>query len=56
MLITDKKGDISHYAQTDLNKKSGGLHQTLTSLNIDAQGLRKTKNENPPSREIKVTS
>ena len=38
-----------HYAKTDLNKKSGAMHPTLISFNVDAQGFRKTKNENPPT-------
>ena len=46
----------THYVQTDLNKKSGAMHQTLISFNIDAQGFRKTKNENPLTQEIGVTS
>ena len=47
---------LTHHGQTDLNKKSGTMHQTLISFNIDAQGFRKTKNENPPTWEIGVTS
>ena len=46
----------SHHAKTDLNKKSGALHQTLIFFNIDAQGFRKAKNENPPTQEMRVTS
>ena len=46
----------SHHATMDLNKKSGAMHQTLISLNIDAQGFRKSKNENPPTLELEVTS
>ena len=46
-----------HLAKTDLNKKSGAMHQTLIqAFNIDAQGFRKTKNENPPTRKVGVTS
>ena len=44
-------GILPHYAQMDLNKKSGAMYQTLISFNIDAQGIRKTKNENPPTQE-----
>ena len=51
--ITENK---PHYAKTDLNKKSGTMHQTLISFNTDAQGFRKTKNENLPTREMGVTS
>ena len=49
-------GSLSHYAQMDLNKKSGAMYQNLIAFNIDAQGLRKTKNENHPTQEIGVTS
>ena len=46
----------SHHAKTDLNKKSGAMHQTLIFFNIDAQGFRKTKNEYPRTREMGVAS
>ena len=46
----------SHHGQMDLNKKSGTMHQTLISFNIDAQGFRKRKNENPSTWEMGVTS
>ena len=46
----------AHYAKTDLNKKSGAMQQTLISFSINAKEFRKTKNENPPTREIEVTS
>ena len=46
----------AHHAKTDLNKKSGAIHQDLIFFNIDAQGFRKTKNENPQTREMGVTS
>ena len=47
---------MAHHAKTDLNKKSGTMHQTLIFFNIDAQGFRKTKNENPPTWDMGVTS
>ena len=40
----------------DLNKKSFPKQKTFQNFNIDAQGFRKTKNENPPTWEIGVTS
>ena len=46
----------SHIGQMDLNKKSGTIHQTLIFFTIDTQGSRKTKNKNPPTQEIGVTS
>ena len=40
----------------DLNKKSFPKQKTIQNFNIDAQGFRKTKNENPPTWEIRVTT
>ena len=43
-------------AKQDLNKKSFPKQKTIQYFTIDAQGFRKTKNENPPTWEIEVTS
>ena len=43
-------------AKTDLNKKSFPKQKTIQNFTIDAQGFRKTKNENPPTWEMGVTS
>ena len=43
-------------AKLDLNKKSLPKQKTIQNFTIDAQGFRKTKNENPPTWEIEVTS
>ena len=43
-------------AKIDLNQKSLPKQKTIQSFTIDAQGFRKTKNENPPMQEIEVTS
>ena len=43
-------------AKLDLNKKSFPKKKTIQTFTIDAQGFRKTKNENPPTWEIEVTS
>ena len=43
-------------AKVDLNKKSFPKQKTTQNFTIDAQGFRKTKNENPPTWEIEVTS
>ena len=51
--ITENK---PHYAKTDLNKKSGTMHQTLIFFNLNAQGLIKTKYENLPMQKMGVTS
>ena len=40
----------------DLNKKLLPKQKTVQIFIIDAQGFRKTKNENPPTWEIRVTS
>ena len=46
----------SQPAKIDLNKKSFPKQKTIQNFTIDAQGFRKTKNENPPTSEIEVTS
>ena len=46
----------SHPAKIDLNKKLLPKQKTFQDFNIDALGFRKTRNENPPTREIGVTS
>ena len=43
-------------AKTDFNKKSLPTQKTIQNFTIDAQGFRKTKNENPSTWEIRVTS
>ena len=45
-----------HPAKIDLNKKRLPKQKTIQNFNIDVQGLRKTSNENPPTREIGVAS
>ena len=40
----------------DLNKKLDPKQKTIQIFNIDAQGFRKPKNENPLTWEIVVTS
>ena len=46
----------SQPAKIDLNKKSFPQQKTIQNFTIDAQGFRKTKNENPPTWEMGVTS
>ena len=46
----------THPAKTDSNKKWLPKKKTIQNFNNDAQGFRKTRNENPPTREIGVTS
>ena len=43
-------------AKLDLNKKSLSKQRTIQNFTFDAQGYRKTKNENPPTWEMGVTS
>ena len=40
---------VAQPAKLDLNKKSLPKQKTIQNFTIDAQGLRKTKNENPPT-------
>ena len=40
----------------DLNKNLDPKQNTMQTFIIDAQGFRKTRNENPPMQEIGVTS
>ena len=47
---------ISQHVKVDLNKKLDLKQKTIQTFNIDAQGFRKTKNENPPTWEMGVTS
>ena len=48
--------DTTHPAKIDLIKKWLPKQKTIQNFNIDEVGFRKTKNENPPTREIGVTS
>ena len=43
-------------AKVDLDKKSFPKQKTIQNITIDAQGFRKTKNENPSTLEMGVTS
>ena len=49
---------LEHLAlvKVDLNKKLDPMQKTIQAFNIDAQEFRKTRNENPPTWEIGVTS
>ena len=46
----------AHPAKIDLNKKWLPKQKTIQNFNIDALGFRKTRNENPPTQEIGLTS
>ena len=46
---------VAHPAKIDLDKKWLPKQKTIQNFNIDAQGFRKTRNENSPMREIGVT-
>ena len=46
----------SQPVKIDLNKKLLPKQKTIEIFIIDAQAFRKTKNENPPTREIGVAS
>ena len=47
---------MSQPIKINLNKKLDPKQKTIQTFNIDAQGFRKTKNENPPTWEIGVNS
>ena len=53
---SDAVGYSPHPAKIDLNKKWLPKQKTIQNFNIDALGFRKTRNENPPTREIGVSS
>ena len=55
-VIKQRKKSYSLPAKVGLNKKSFPKQKTIQNFTIDAQGFRKTKNENPPTWEIEVTS
>ena len=46
----------THHVKIDLNEKLDPKQKTFQIFNIDAQRFRKTKNENPQTWEIRVTS
>ena len=43
-------------AKLDLNRRSLPKQKTIQNVAVDAKGFRKTRNENPPTWEIGVTS
>ena len=53
---TGKGVTFSHSAKIDLNKQWLLEQKTIQNFNIDALGFRKTRNENPPTQEIGVSS
>ena len=52
----EKFQNIPQPAKIDLNKKPLPKQKTIQNFTIDAQDFRKTKNENPPTWEMEVTS
>ena len=48
--------DRTQPVKLDLNEKLDPKQKTIQTFIIDAQGFRKTSNENPPMRELEVTS
>ena len=50
------RDEESLLVKTNLDKKLDPKKKTIQTFNIDAKGLRKTRNENPPMQEIGVTS
>ena len=54
--LSMQKLSTTHPNKIDLNRKWLPKQKTIQNSNIDAQGFSKTRNENPPTREIGVTS
>ena len=50
------KDHVSQPVRIDFNKKFDSKQETIQTFNIDAQGLRKTRNENPPTKVKGVTT
>ena len=50
------KSTIPHHPNIELNKKWLPKQKTIQNFNIDAKRFSKTRNENPPMKEIRVTS
>ena len=50
------KMHLSHNVKIDLNKKLDPKQKTIQAFNIDSQGFRKTRHENPSTWEMGVTS
>ena len=48
--------ETPHPVKIDLKKKLDPKQKNIQAFNIDAQVFRKTRNENPPTWEIGVTS
>ena len=55
-LILESLDVVTHPAKIDTNKKWLPKQKTIQNFNIDAQGFRKTRNKNPPTQEIGLTS
>ena len=53
---TGLRDEESLPVKTDLDKKLDPKKNTIQTFNIDTQGFRKTRNENPLTWEIRVTS
>ena len=56
VIVLSGQEDPAHPAKIDLNEKWLPKEKNIQNFNIDAQGFRKTRNENPPTREIGVIS
>ena len=47
---------MAHTVKINLNKNLDPKQKTIQTFNIDAQRFRKTKNKNPQTPEVEVTS
>ena len=44
------------HVKIDLNEKLDPKQKIIQTFDIDAQGFRKTRNGNPPTQDIEITS
>ena len=51
-----QENSLAQTVKMNLNKKLDPMQKIIQAFNIDVKGFRKTRNENPPTWEIGVTS
>ena len=51
-----RRAHCTQPVKLNLNEKLDSKQKTIQIFNIDAQGFRKTRNENPPTQEIGIAS
>ena len=56
LFLLIRASNLAQPVKSNLNEKLDQKEKTIQAFNIDAQGLRKTRNENPPRWKIGATS